>query len=103
MNTSDWINLIEECQSSGLKIKHWCEKNGITYRQYRYWFKKLQNQTKQWAQVAVNDVSTESIESINSISSEIKLYCGKWTITVENEVSLKLFSDVLKAVDAVCS
>lgn len=95
MNTSEWAKLIDECQNSGISIKLWCEKNGITYRQYRYWANKLQNQTQQWAQVTVKD---EGIKC-----NGVKLYCGKWTIAIENGVSLELLSDVLRAVDTVCS
>ena len=35
-----WTKLIQERQSSGLKVEDWCEANGVTRHAY-YWLRKL--------------------------------------------------------------
>lgn len=94
MSEAEWSTLIEECRTSGMSIKLWCEKHGITYSRYNYWVKKLQHQPQQWAQVTV--------PLREATSNEIKLHCGKWTIAIGDDISLKLLADVLRVVDTVC-
>lgn len=36
-----WTKLIQECQSSGLKVDDWCEANGVTHHAYYYWLRKV--------------------------------------------------------------
>lgn len=93
VSESEWSTLIEECQASGMSIKLWCKNHGITYRQYSYWVKKL-HQPQQWARVTVPHKEAKD--------NEIRLYCGKWTIVVEDGISTELLADVLRVVDTSC-
>jgi len=36
-----WEKLIQECQSSGLKIDDWCKENNISRHAYYYWLRKV--------------------------------------------------------------
>ena len=36
-----WQKLIDECQSSGITVKAWCEANGVSDKSYYYWLKKI--------------------------------------------------------------
>lgn len=36
-----WKKLIQECQSSGMKVDDWCEANGVTHHAYYYWLRKI--------------------------------------------------------------
>ena len=36
-----WEKLITDCQSSGLKVDDWCEKNQISRHAYYYWLRKI--------------------------------------------------------------
>ena len=36
-----WAKLVQECQSSGMKISDWCDANGVTRHAYYYWLRKV--------------------------------------------------------------
>lgn len=36
-----WTQIIQQCQSSGLTNKEFCEQNGISEKTYYYWLKKI--------------------------------------------------------------
>ncbi len=36
-----WEKLIAECQSSGLQVDEWCEKNEVSRHAYYYWLRKI--------------------------------------------------------------
>lgn len=92
MNEKEWLKIIEECRASGNSIKSWCEQKGIKYSSYLYWAKKLNQQPQQWAQ----------LQAPPTTRNEITICCGKWTIAVEDKVSLELLGDVLRVVNSVC-
>ena len=33
--------LIQDCQSSGMRVDDWCEANGVTHHAYYYWLRKV--------------------------------------------------------------
>ena len=53
-----WQCLINEYQESGMKLKDWCSKNGITKDKYYYWLSKVR--TKYY------DVAVKQLESPES-------------------------------------
>lgn len=96
MNTLEWATLLEECRSSGMSIKSWCEKRGITYRKYLYWTAKLQKQ-KQWVQVVVEP------DAPRIMKENINIHCGKWTVNISEGMSIELISKVIRVVNEICS
>ena len=36
-----WVQIIRECQSSGLSNKEYCRQQGISEKSYYYWLRKL--------------------------------------------------------------
>ena len=38
-----WTQIIQECQSSGLSNKEYCQKYGISEKSYYYWLRKLRS------------------------------------------------------------
>jgi hypothetical protein len=93
MTKTDWLEIIERCQTSGISIKSWCEQNGLKYSSYKYWASKIKGEERMWAEVSVPAAT---------ISREIKICCNKWTIIADEGVSTALLINVLKAVDSVC-
>ena len=97
-NKLEQQTLVTECRASGMKAKAWCEEKGIEYRRYLTWATKVnkecQHEQQQWAHVMITKEERST--------SEIRLYCGKWTICLETGFSPTLLTDVLKVVDAVC-
>lgn len=40
-NLAEWSRQVEECRSSGLSVRAWCDQNGIAVSAYTYWQKKV--------------------------------------------------------------
>ena len=36
-----WMQIIRDCQNSGLSNKEYCQQNGISEKTYYYWLRKL--------------------------------------------------------------
>ena len=36
-----WVQIIQDCQSSGLSNKEYCREHGISEKSYYYWLRKL--------------------------------------------------------------
>lgn len=45
-----WIALIQECNTSGLANKAFCEQRGLSLQSYYYWLRKLRNQVAETTQ-----------------------------------------------------
>lgn len=101
MDKNEKEALVAECRASGITAKEWCEAKGIKYRSYVDWASKINKEKRQgpsevlqWADVTITKQSNSC--------GEVKLICGKWTISVESGFSPTLLSNVLKVLDAVC-
>jgi len=100
MNKIEQHALVTECRSSGMKAKAWCEAKGIEYRQYVYWATKLNRESQPepepqlWAHVTMTQEECST--------SEIRLQCGKWTISLETGFNPTLLADILKVVGTLC-
>ncbi len=40
-HAEQWIQLIKECQSRGMRVDDWCTANDISRHAYYYWLRKL--------------------------------------------------------------
>lgn len=38
---AEWIAMVEECRSSGLSIRAWCEENNVNLKTYHYRLRRL--------------------------------------------------------------
>lgn len=99
MHKAERQALIQECRTSGMTAKAWCEAKGIPYRQYIAWATKqnreeTQGQEQQWVKV--------SLPREEPATEEIKLRCGKWTVSLGSGFSPSMLAEVLRAVDALC-
>lgn len=90
--------LVAECRASGMTAKAWCKVKGINYHSYLSWATKLNKEVQldppQWAHVMMTREQ--------HLPDEVKLTCGKWTVSVETGFSSKLLADVLCVMDVVC-
>lgn len=55
-----WKLLIEDRVKSGMKVRDWCEANGVTKDAYYYWLAKLR---EEYYEEAVQSLSTEKIST----------------------------------------
>ena len=102
MDRNEKQKLIEECRSSGMTAKAWCEEKGIGYRKYVGWASQINKSEKasekqRWVALELRK-GTESEHRLN----EIRLECGRWKISIGSGFDPGLLADVLRAVSAVC-
>ena len=43
-NTTDWMQLLQECRTSDLSDREWCSQNDIPARTFYYHIKRLREQ-----------------------------------------------------------
>lgn len=101
MDKSEKEALVAECRASGITAKEWCEAKGIKYRSYIDWASKI-NKEKRQSPAGVLQWADVTITKQEYSYGEVKLICGKWTVSVESGFSPTLLADVLKVLDAVC-
>ncbi|AQS58046.1 IS66 family insertion sequence element accessory protein TnpA [Desulforamulus ferrireducens] len=104
MTNSDKRALVEECRKSAMTAKEWCASKGINYSTYMQWASRINKEDRnatskpmQWA-----DITSVANKIPEKETAEVKLICGKWTISVEPGFSPDLLAKVLKVVDTVC-
>jgi len=93
-----WTGKIEECRSSGMTSKKWCETNGINIKTYYYWLHKLRlkvcDKTEKHAivplQIHQHDASTAITVNIGSISIKIADGTSSETITAVLDVCKRI-------------
>ena len=68
-NLAEWSRQVEECRSSGLSVRTWCEQNGIAVSTFHYRQQKVWNalqQRNQFVEVSLpaNEYRKESVVAI---------------------------------------
>lgn len=68
-NLAEWSRQVEECRSSGLSVRSWCERNGIAVSTFHYRQQKVWNalqQRNQFVKVSLpaNEYRKESVVAI---------------------------------------
>lgn len=43
MRMTQWTNIIQECNASGMQKKVWCRQNSIDEKQFYYWQRRIRN------------------------------------------------------------
>ena len=75
-----WAMLIQECKSSGLTNKEFCEQRGISEKSFYYWQRKLRAYIMESSEpqlVPLNQpISSEDILDIRFRGAELKLPAG---------------------------
>ena len=103
MDSDERQRLVDECRSSGLTAKAWCEQKGVPYRKYVGIATQVNRNGKaeggkqRW--VALEPPGKARVEER---ADEICLEYGKWRIRIGSGASPALFVDVLRAVSASC-
>ena len=68
-NTTDWMQLIQECRTSGLSDREWCSQNGIPVSTFYYHIKRLREQACDIpASVSRNAAARQEVVRLDIIS-----------------------------------
>ncbi len=105
-----WTQRIQDCQSSGLPIKTWCNQNDIKQQSYYYWLKKIRKmacvqqlpvlQTEcskpvEFAKLQVNQMNS-------TLQSGIMIHLPFATVEVAEGTSQTTVEAVLMALKNIC-
>ena len=121
-----WMEIMQECASSGMTKSAWCKQAGIRRRQFFYWQKRLQQYALQKLSEGKEQVAgieplpvqrqqplgfceittvtvpkeTETSESMSTFGfqAEMSIQTGGYNILIGNNVSEKALSTVLAVI-----
>ena len=99
----DWEKMYEEYQSSGMKVKDWCDEQGLSIKTFYYRLKVLRqnvlNTQEQHDIVPLASSYNQSLEIANTeTGAKEKIHISGNGITVELPVNIstELLTEVLK-------
>ena len=104
-----WAKLITDCQSSGLKVDDWCEKNHVSRHAYYYWLRKIrkkaydsilpaipkQNSAVTFAKVEVQTHKPDTVAAII-------IHLSSATLEVREGTSQQTIEAVFLALKSIC-
>ena len=118
-----WFKIVQECESSELTIKAYCQGIGLREHQYYYMKKKVReaickeltvskrnntnitaSNSEDRSSIMWAEVNTMNFGSSNSPVGQgsIKITREDWTITIETGIDTEFLTEALKAVTRVC-
>lgn len=103
-----WTRLIQDCQSSGMRVDDWCEANGVTHHAYYYWLRKVRK-------AACQDLSATSemessthfkqlevqVQAANTQAAVI-IHLPSATLEIQNGATQQTVEAVLLALKSIC-
>lgn len=97
--TQQWIGTIQECRSSGMTNKDWCESNNISLSAYYYWLRKIRNEAETPMQrfIQVNP-AVEPEAGMNAVV----IYSGNLRAEIPEGTSSILIESVIAAMRKTC-
>lgn len=94
LRMQNWMEIIRECQESGLTNKEFCAQRGISEKTFYYWLRKIRGA----AVTAMEPQLVRLNESTNRDSEHmIHIRYGKTELTLPEDVDLKAVTVLLNA------
>ena len=90
----NWVEVIRECQESGLSNKEFCAQRGISEKTYYYWLRKVRT-----AATTVMEPQLVRLEegSASGTDGMIEIRYGKTELRLPEDVDLKALAVFLNA------
>ena len=104
-----WEKLIADCQSSGLQVDEWCEKNEVSRHAYYYWLRKIRMKAcesmlpaipEQNKSIAFAKVELPAHQS--APSTAITIHISGATLEVRDGAGQQTIESVLLALKKIC-
>ncbi|GAA4293724.1 hypothetical protein GCM10023142_30120 [Anaerocolumna aminovalerica] len=108
-----WTSIIQECITSGLPVRQWCNQNGILEGSYYYWLKKVRLRTlEDFPTVTPEDIHQPVSQNSTVFAklpipqkrmpADVILSVNGMEIGFNNTATVELIHAVLSAVNKVC-
>jgi len=98
VNNQEWDSLIKEYQESGLSLAKWCQDKGYSKSKLYWQLRKRRNSNSKSQSVQWMSLKSEPKDE----RSDIKVKIGHAEIIVSDRINNSLFSEVAKALIALC-
>ncbi len=95
-----WRKRIDECHTSGLSMRKWCEENNIAYQTFQYWKAKiLKDQSGSRHRASITRKSfTELIDRPYSNATGVEIVISKTTIRLQKGFDQTVLKSCLCAI-----
>ena len=98
--TEYWQKKFDECKQNGLTHKKFCELNGLSYWNYRDWFKKLSKISSNENQKFVKlNLQTQTKQSLINAESHIEIKFREISITASESISSENLRKIFSALN----
>lgn len=77
MRLDNWAHLIQECNSSGLSKKRWCEQNQVDEKQFYYWQRKVREDIYTRQSSLLPTESTSGFVEVPSVINKVEHPCER--------------------------
>lgn len=97
---TQWNALVQDCMSSGLKVKDWCLQNNVSKDAYYYWFRKVREAACDSMETSFVRIPDQCIPSSyhSAFSPELTISIGSLTINVNSSTPQRLIESTIRAV-----
>ncbi len=97
---TQWSTLVQECMSSGLKVKDWCLQNNVSKDTYYYWLRKIREAACDSMETSFVRVPDQCIPSsfYTTFSTELTISIGSITINVNASTPQSIIESTIRAV-----
>ena len=87
-----WVEIIRECQESGLSNREFCSQRGISEKTYYYWLRKMRT-----AATAVIEPQLVRVDNPVGTEQMIEIQYGRTELKLPENVDLKALAAFLNA------
>ncbi|MBW4085838.1 IS66 family insertion sequence element accessory protein TnpB [Paenibacillus sp. S150] len=94
----EWTERIRDYRSSGLTMSVWCEAQGLTLHQLKYWLRKIDSSQPRSSTPSFIPVTV----SPRSSPPALTLRIGPASLDVQEGFSPELLRQVVQALEALC-
>ena len=103
-----WTRLIQDCQSSGMRVDDWCEANGVTHHAYYYWLRKVRKAACQDLSVTSEMESSTHFKQLKvqapaaNTQAAVIIHLPSATLEIQNGATQQTVEAVLLALKSIC-
>ena len=103
-----WTRLIQDCQSSGMRVDDWCEANGVTHHAYYYWLRKVRKAACQDLSVTSEMESSTHFKQLEvqvptaNTQAAVIIHLPSATLEIQNGATQQTVEAVLLALKSIC-
>lgn len=95
-----WREAVNDCESSGLSVRKWCELHNITRSRYHYWRSKVKEQEGESCETVWAEIVPQTYHQFKN--PELIIQCGKFSVEVTNETDISLLTEVIEVLGEIC-